>query len=455
MLGCGAKPCKSLLEGWDVRLVFIILGTIHRYALTDVFRGGLRLGLGVLIGLLCGSVLWEDKVYAGSEVVGVGVLLPLSGPLSVFGKASRLSYELASAEINAKGGIHGKAIRFYFVDTRGRAERGRHLAQTFINERKVVMLAGGFDLEVSKAVAEVAVERGFPFMIHSTMADRLTVVANYPGSGKGKEQTGASLEEFPVFRISPAMGESMGVLEEFLKRAIKPKSVVVIREESVFGEDVTDHLAKLVKRLGVDDLEQVTFQSEGRSPFRSLMKVKQKSYDVVFLASVSRTAEKLALAAMEAGLAPKVIIGIGRGFNHPRFMENVGKAGEKLMTVSLWHPELPYSADQNYPRSYQDRTNKESQADGAQAYAAAWVIQDGLMRAESFSSVDIVKSLRQTDLMTVIGPVKFANFNDKVNQNMGMTCMTQWLGNRQWIVWPQNLANRGYVYPINWIQERR
>lgn len=404
--------------------------------------------------LFCLNIpLVNSAMAAGS--VGVGVLLPLTGPMATFGRAAKQSYEMAMVQINDQGGINGKTLRFYFADTKSQAQRGRRLAVNFVTQGKVVVLAGGIDPQVSMAVAEVSVEHGFPLVIHSSMIDQLTVLASYPSPGNDKDPSSAVSKEFPVFRISPAMEESIAVLEDFLSRVVKPKSMAILYEESSFGTDATAQLEKVAKRLGIADLIAVGFAANTTAIIHALDEVRQRGYDVIVMVSSTRSAERLVLSSLSKNLNPKLFVGVGRGFNHPQFMENVGKAGKKLITVTVWHPDLPYTTEQNYSRMFLERTNTESQVDGAQAYATAWVIKDGLERAVSFAKEEVINALVKTDLMTVLGPVTFTRWGDKVNQNPGKAYLAQWLENKRWIVWPQSLANRGYVYPIDWIQERR
>ncbi|MEO5330137.1 MAG: ABC transporter substrate-binding protein [Magnetococcus sp. THC-1_WYH] len=385
----------------------------------------------------------------GAESVGVGVLLPLTGPMALFGKAAKQSYELAMDQINDQGGIQGKPLRFLFADTKSQAPRGKQLAVDWITQGKVVALAGGMDPPVASALAEVSVAYAFPLVIHASMTDQRAIVADDPGPDHDKRP------ECPVFRISPAMEESMVVFEDFLSHVVRPQSMAILYEDSPFGADAMAQLEQIAKRLGIHDPYGVVFASDTTSIIHAWDQVRLRGFDLIVMVSSTHSAERLVLGSMSRNVNPKLFVGIGRGFNHPRFMENVGKAGEKLMTVTVWHPDIPHMADQNYAHLFLERTHTESQVDGAQAYATAWVIKDGLERAVSFAREDIINALVKTELMTVIGPVTFSRQGDQVNQNPGTIYLAQWLGNKRWIVWPQHLASRGYVYPVDWIQERR
>ncbi|MBF0552506.1 MAG: ABC transporter substrate-binding protein, partial [Deltaproteobacteria bacterium] len=51
-----------------------------------------------------------------AETMTIGVVLPLTGELAMFGKIERISYDIALEEINAAGGINGKRLALIIED---------------------------------------------------------------------------------------------------------------------------------------------------------------------------------------------------------------------------------------------------------------------------------------------------------------------------------------------------
>ena len=110
-------------------------------------------------------------------------------------------------------------------------------------------------------------------------------------------------------------------------------------------------------------------------------------------------------------------------------------------------------ADPQLQAAYKTKFNKDTEYHGAEAYAAAYVIVDVLKRAKSLGPDDIKQALKETDMMTVFGPVKFVAFDKKTNQNKVSTYVVQWQNGQLMLVWPQNLANAKYAYPVDWLKE--
>ena len=42
--------------------------------------------------------------------------------------------------------------------------------------------------------------------------------------------------------------------------------------------------------------------------------------------------------------------------------------------------------------------------------------------------------------------------NKKINQNKLTTYVVQWQYSRLKLIWPQNLANAEYVFPVDWLE---
>ena len=74
-----------------------------------------KLFLGVMIGLLVGSILLAGPLEpafaadAAPQTIKVGVMISLTGPDFQTGGPAKLGYELAVDEINKAGGVMVKA----------------------------------------------------------------------------------------------------------------------------------------------------------------------------------------------------------------------------------------------------------------------------------------------------------------------------------------------------------
>src|ERR1044072_3358096 len=90
-----------------------------------------------------------------SSDVAFGVVVPLSGDASNYGKSAQQGIDLAVKEINASGGVMGKPIRPIYEDDKAVAKDGVTGTQKLINVDKVPIIIGGIVSAVTLAAAPI------------------------------------------------------------------------------------------------------------------------------------------------------------------------------------------------------------------------------------------------------------------------------------------------------------
>jgi branched-chain amino acid transport system substrate-binding protein len=370
------------------------------------------------------------------ETIKVGILLPLSGHLEYFGEMEKQSFDLALEEINGGGGINGRKLDFIYQDTKGDVDAGRTAVNKLINEDQVVMLGGGYYSPVTFSVAGLAQENRIPFLINTASDDKITE--------QGWDY---------VFRLNPPGSEYTSGIESFLADVVKPKTAAIIHEDSVHGRNSAEFFRKTCNKLDIQVLMAEGYE-HGVEDFKPILtKVKELNPDIVFMSSYVADGSTIMIEARQMKITPKIFLGGATGFTMPEFVQYAGVASEKVLTATLWHQALPLPGAMAYFTSFSSRYNKEPDYHGAEAYAAAYVIKDVLQRATSFAPEDIKKSLENTRLKTLFGPVSFTSYGKKINQNKLTSYVVQWQFSRLKLVWPKNLANADYAYPVNWLSE--
>jgi branched-chain amino acid transport system substrate-binding protein len=365
------------------------------------------------------------------ETIKVGIFLPIINAGAKSGEIEKQSFEMALEEINAAGGIKGKKLEFLIVDETGKPEKGSSMMKKLITKNKVVMVAGGYSNSVTYAVAKVAQKNRIPFLINTAPADKITEqVWDY------------------VFRLNLPASEHASGLNSFLAEVIKPKSAAILHEKSASGSRGAKFFNKNCTKLSIKVLLTEAYKPGGNDFKPVLTKVKKLNPDIIFLISNVMDGSMIMLQSQEIRLRPKLFIGGAAGFTSPKFVHNAGTASEKVVVPTLWHQLLPLPGAMDYFNKFKARYNKETNYHGAEAYAAAQVISDALKRARSLAPDDIKQALKETDMKTVLGPVKFIFYGEKINQNKLTSYVVQWQDGELKLIWPRKLANAKYVFPV-------
>jgi branched-chain amino acid transport system substrate-binding protein len=367
--------------------------------------------------------------------VKVGVVLPLTGAEAKFGEIEKRSFDMALEEINAKGGIKGEPLELIVEDDTGRPDVGRSVVEKLITKDKVVMVGGGYSSSVTYAVAGVCQQNKMPFLVNTGAADNIT--------SSGWDY---------IFRLNPPVSEYAGAIESMLTEVIKPKTVAILHENTLFGTSGAKSFDETCKKLGYKVLLKEGYESGGIDFKPILVKVRQLNPDILYMVSYVMDASLLMKQAKELKLTPKMFIGGAAGFTLPEFAKNAEIASDKVVSATLWHQILGYPEAMPYFNKYVKKYKQDTEYHGAEAYAAAYVIADVLKRAKSYSSAHIKEALAATDMMTAFGPVKFISYGKMKNQNKLSTYVVQWIDGKLELVWPANLATKKLIYPIDWLK---
>ena len=375
-------------------------------------------------------------VLAAGDPIKVGVVLPLTGEQAKFGEIEKNSFVMGVEEINKSGGINGRPIDLMMEDDTGKPDVGRSAIEKLISQDKVIVVTGGYSSSVTYAVSAAAQQRKIPFLVTTGSADKITE--------QGWDY---------VFRIGPPVSEYPKALNSFLAEVVKPKTVAILHENTLFGQSGSKEFAQQCESAGIKVLMKEGYEA-GAVDFKPLLiKVKAAKPDFVYMISYIMDAALLMRQSKELNFNPKLFVGGGAGFTLPEFASNAGDAAEYVFSADLWSPTLPYTGAKEYFDNYLKRFNTPTEYHGAQAYSSIYVVADALKRAKELTPEGVREALTATDMMTVFGPVKFVSYEKKKQQNSLPTYLVQWQKGVLETVWPKNVATKPYVFPVpEWSQ---
>jgi branched-chain amino acid transport system substrate-binding protein len=379
-----------------------------------------------------------------SGTVKIGVLLPLTGSQANFGEMEKNSFEMAKERVNADGGIKGRMLEFVYEDDTGKPDVGRAGAEKLINVDNVPLITGGYSSSVTYAACAVAQQNRVPFLVNTGSVDEIT-------EPKAFNLTPNDGDRFYIYRLNPPVSEYSSGLESLLTGVVHPSSVYIIHENTSFGTEGAASFKKTCGKLGINVLDVKSY-SGGTVDFKPLLQnAKKAKPDVVYMISYVMDAALLMKQAREINFTPKLFIGAGAGYTMPAFKDNAGEAANGVISATLWHQSLPIPGALEYYDNYIRKYGGEGpDYHGAEAYAAGQVVAQILNSTDDYSPEGLKKALDKVDLKTVFGPVKFTSYDSKIHQNKMNTYVVQWIDGSLKLVWPKDLANAEFEYPINW-----
>jgi branched-chain amino acid transport system substrate-binding protein len=362
----------------------------------------------------------------------IGVMLPLTGRQATFGRIQQKSVLMAAAEVNAGGGINGKKIELIVADTQSNPDMGRRAIERLIKRDKVLVIGGGFSSTVTWAAITIAQKNKIPFLVNSAAADKITE--------QGWEY---------IFRLNQPISERLDALVSFLSSvATDVRSVAIVYVNSLeYSADARRFFKKAAER-GLKPVIREGFDS-GTVDFRPLLtRVKAKNPDLIYVAADNaKGAALLVRQSRELKLNPKLFVGGGNSFVQPDFATHAGQASGHIVCTANWTPTVPYRGAGTFNEKFIGRYKIPPEHHGAEAYAGISVIADALKRTKRLAPENVRDALAKTNLMTILGPVKFISYNNKSQQNKLPAFLVQWIDGQLQIIWPPKMATRKIVYP--------
>ena len=125
-------------------------------------RGGLAAAVALGATMIAGAALAEDGVSADTIVFGQAAVL--EGPASALGLGMKIGLDAAFAEINAKGGVHGRKIKLISVNDGYEPDRSIAATRKLIDDDKVFALIGPVGTPTSAATQPLATAANVPFI---------------------------------------------------------------------------------------------------------------------------------------------------------------------------------------------------------------------------------------------------------------------------------------------------
>ena len=368
-----------------------------------------------------------------AEPIKIGILLPLTGRQASFGRVQEKAVLMAADEINAGGGIKSRKIRLIIADTQGNPDAGRAAIRKLINRDRVLVVGGGFSNAATWAAISIAQKNKTSFLINSAAADKITE--------QGWEY---------IFRLNQPVSERLDGLISFISAvANNSRSVAIVHANSLQASASARTFFRKTGELGLNPVfrERIEVGVEDLRPL--LRRAKEKSPDLIYAVTDNASSAALLVGQSKGlNLNPKVFIGGGDGFVQPEFAVRAGKASDYIICTARWGSGLSYPPAGKFHDRFIARFKTPPGHNAAEAYAGISVIADALKRSKALAREKVRDALSDTNLKTVLGPVKFISYNNKSQQNKLPAFLVQWFDGQAEIVWPKHLATKKYVYPM-------
>lgn len=310
--------------------------------------------------------------------IRIGALLPLSGSEATFGANVKEGIDLATAEINARGGIHRARIEVVYQDDRSIALDAAKGVRKLASDDAVVAIVGEIGSARSMAAGLVAETERIPM---------LTPTATHPDVTKGRTF---------VFRSCLTDPAQARAAAHFVFRKLgKRRAAILSQSQDLYSSGLAQEFRDAFTKMSGTIVVEQRF-AQGETNFTTyLAQLKAAKPEVIFAPLYYSDMVPIVRQARALGLAGSMFFGAD-GWDSPTLLDGAGAELEGAHLVNPWAPDLGSERARAAMDGFRSRYKREIDTVSAQGYQAAWVLFDAIDRSGDMTRQHVLEALAST-----------------------------------------------------------
>jgi branched-chain amino acid transport system substrate-binding protein len=414
--------------------------TLPRRALTRRVRhlaactiAGITLAAGLASCGNLGSTSGSGSTGSGGPIV-IGASIPLTGGLAAFGSFEKWGYEHAVGLVNAAGGIKvdgvKRKVKLILLDDQTNPNTTVNNVQQLISSDHVTALLGSCTNSLVVPGALIADRAGVPMVTPCATTDGFALTKKWK-SVWDIFFNGGDLTAEP-FKMMAADGMTTN------------KKVVILHSngtaENIIGGTLWPMMAK---NFGYDVMSNRAFSPSSTDFTSDVAAGKATGAQILLAIGEPPSMISLRKELKAAGWNPKILV-MEEGGEPLAFSQALGNLANGVFVGGYWDYTFPYPGSAQLRTLFQQQTGSTYSQHIADTDAAATVLLNAIARAGSLNATAINKAIATTDLMTVVGRVKFS-----AQHTYTLPIVEeQWQNGHSYVVAPGNRANAKVIYPL-------
>ena len=315
-----------------------------------------------------------------TEIV-IGTITDLSGVTAVQGVNNSFANRLAYDDINAKGGIHGRKIKYIVEDNQYQVPRAVQAMNKMLNNDNVFIMVNNGGTPMNNANMPAQIEKGVPNVFPLTAARSMYEPFNRMKFGQ----------------VASYYDEMRAGVKYFVEKKGK-KTVCAMTQDSDFGRDVlagaTEQLAAMKMTLAAQTVHKPT-----DTDFNALLiRLQDAKCDLIVMGTIVRDSTLIISTVKKMGWDVDLV---GQFASYDTAIaEAPGNVGDGFysMTPGLYaYPDDPRPAVQAFSKAFKAKNGRDPNFLGEVGYSAASMVIAALERAGRELTTDsFIRALEDT-----------------------------------------------------------
>ena len=375
------------------------------------------------------------------KTIKLGSSCSLTGPFGSGGAMCKAGYEIAIEHINAKGGVFVKEfnkkipLELILLDDESNFTLTVSRMEALYTTHDVVAYLGGFSSPMHAAQAPIAEKNKVPFLMVGTYL--------YSIHQKGYKYN------FSPFPKSPDCAKAVFDILDSIPAAQKPKKVAIFMEKAPVGMELGDMWkdGSIKRGYGEPLYRDQPREMKDFSPL--IMAAKAEGSEILLTGPTTPEGITMTKQLKELDYNPKFYFAY-RAPDPMAWGNALGKDGDYVVLGPGWNAGLKFPGVKELNESHMKKFNRPADVITGPAYACVQALAGAIEKAGTLDRAKIRDAIAATNMMTVIGPLKFRPDGTGVVVYFGV----QWQKGKQEVVFPKEYATAPLVFPMPKWSER-
>jgi branched-chain amino acid transport system substrate-binding protein len=389
-------------------------------------------GLGA--GALTAGIAPFNIVRAQNAPLKVGVLLPRSGYQAGIGQDCQRGVDIANGILKQIG---LPELQIMNADTETNVDVARARAEKLIGDG-AQLLVGAFDSGQSTAIAQVAEQKGIPYVINIAAAPQITeqgykfVFRNFPTAGMILSDAFINQKE-----IFETVGQA-------------PKSVVFMHVNDTFGTAMQKGIGAVMPKFNMPYkiAETISYDPSARDLSVEVAKAKATGADALLMVSRLNDAILITRELVKQRWSPMAILSMGPGWYEDQYLKTLGKLSDGPIGFVPWYDpnkKLSKTLEAAFEKAH---PGINLNTNHVYTFEALLVAADAYKRAGSADPKALAEAIRKTNITDNVSPGPGIQFNAKGQNDKIKDSAIQNRGGKLVTVAPKEAANAKVEWPM-------
>jgi branched-chain amino acid transport system substrate-binding protein len=384
-------------------------------------------------GLVAGLAPF-NIVRAQGAALKVGVLLPRSGYQAGIGQDCQRGVDITAGILKDLG---LPSLQIMNADTETNVEVARSRAEKLIGEG-AQLLVGAFDSGQSTAIAQVAEQKGIPYVINIAAAPPITeqgykfVFRNFPTAPMILRD--AFIDQKEIFG---AVGAA-------------PKTVVFMHVNDTFGTAMSKAIPGVMPKFDMpySIVETIAYDPAARDLSVEISKAKATGADALLMVSRLNDAILLTRELVKQRWSPMAILSMGPGWYEDQYLNTLGKLSDGPLSFVPWYdPNKPLSKKLEAALA-KAHPGSNMNTNHVYTFEALLVAADAYKRAGSADPKALADAIRATNITNNVSIGPGIQFDAKGQNDKILGGAIQNRGGKLVTVAPKEAANAKPEWPL-------